>query len=270
MENNPYQTPESLVEMPQGDSDAVLLEPNKMSASDGATWLTRGGSLFMTSPLVWVAMNLVYWLLFLGLSIIPLISIVVYIFTPVMTAGFMIASRRAATEGRVEFGDLFGGFDKAHFSNLLAVGGLYFAGMIGVGLITMIVVLLFVGGDLFTLMASASDPDNVDPDLALSMIGGIMAGVLVFAVIVLPLVMSIWFAPVLVVEGKLSPLDAMRLSVTGCLRNIWPLTVFGLLLLVLFVVATLPVFLGWLVVGPIMNASLYASFRDIYTNEPLS
>jgi len=33
---------------------------------------------------------------------------------------------------------------------------------------------------------------------------------------------------------------------------------------VLMIIATLPVLLGWLVLGPVFAASIYTSYRDIY------
>jgi uncharacterized membrane protein len=48
------------------------------------------------------------------------------------------------------------------------------------------------------------------------------------------------------------------------LKNIWPFTVYGLIMLLLGVVASIPFALGWLILGPVIIASVYTSYRDIF------
>jgi hypothetical protein len=40
--------------------------------------------------------------------------------------------------------------------------------------------------------------------------------------------------------------------------------VFGVAFFLLAIVATIPVGLGWLVLGPVLLASIYTGYRDIY------
>jgi uncharacterized membrane protein len=56
----------------------------------------------------------------------------------------------------------------------------------------------------------------------------------------------------------------MQESFTGCLRNIVPFLVYGVVMLGLGIVACIPLMLGWLVLGPVLAASLYTSYKDIY------
>jgi uncharacterized membrane protein len=64
-------------------------------------------------------------------------------------------------------------------------------------------------------------------------------------------------------EG-MSALSAMKLSFSGCVRNILPFLLYGVLALVLFFLGALPAGLGLLVVMPVMTASMYTAYRDIY------
>jgi uncharacterized membrane protein len=93
--------------------------------------------------------------------------------------------------------------------------------------------------------------------LLLGVLGGLLLGV--------PLVMSVWFAPALAALHDLTAFEAMKLSFRGCLRNVLPFLVYGLAFVVLAVLATLPMALGWLVLTPVMFCSVYASYRDILT-----
>ena len=62
----------------------------------------------------------------------------------------------------------------------------------------------------------------------------------------------------------LGVIESMKQSFSGCLKNIVPFLVYGVVFLVLGVLASLPIFLGWLVLGPMLSASVYTSYKDIY------
>jgi len=60
----------------------------------------------------------------------------------------------------------------------------------------------------------------------------------------------------------------MKQSFQASLRNVIPFLVYGIIVLCLAVVASIPLFLGWLVLIPTMIGSVYYSYRDIFVNEP--
>jgi uncharacterized membrane protein len=62
----------------------------------------------------------------------------------------------------------------------------------------------------------------------------------------------------------MTPIEAMKESFLGCLKNILPFLVYSVVLMVLGIVAAIPLGLGWLVLGPTLIASVYVSYRDIY------
>jgi uncharacterized membrane protein len=62
----------------------------------------------------------------------------------------------------------------------------------------------------------------------------------------------------------MKPVAALKASFFGCLKNLIPFLLYGIVLLVLAMIATIPFGLGWLVLGPVMIASIYRSYRDIY------
>jgi uncharacterized membrane protein len=82
-----------------------------------------------------------------------------------------------------------------------------------------------------------------------------------------PLLMFYWFAPALVMMHNAPPVEAMKASFTGCLRNIMPFLLYGLVMCVLGFFAAIPFGLGLLVWFPLAIASTYAAYRDIYTDE---
>ena len=98
----------------------------------------------------------------------------------------------------------------------------------------------------------------------------VMVGALLFLLLFLPLIMAVWFAPALVVLRGLEPWAAMKQSFSGCLQNIVPFLIYGLIGIVLAILATIPLALGWLVVGPLTIASVYTSYCDIFEETKVS
>jgi uncharacterized membrane protein len=63
----------------------------------------------------------------------------------------------------------------------------------------------------------------------------------------------------------MAPVAAMKASFRGCMRNIVPFLVYGILMLLLSFVAMIPLGLGLMVWVPVAIASTYAAYRMIYT-----
>lgn len=87
---------------------------------------------------------------------------------------------------------------------------------------------------------------------------------LVMLALLVPLAMAVWFAPALVVFHNVAPLEAMKASFFACLKNFVPFLVYGVILLVLCVIAMIPFGLGMLVMVPVMMGSVYASYVEIF------
>jgi uncharacterized membrane protein len=98
----------------------------------------------------------------------------------------------------------------------------------------------------------------------------VLVGVLLLTLLLLPLFMAVWFAPALVVLRGLEPWAAMKLSFSGCLANVVPFLIYGLVGIGLAIVASVPLMLGWLVVGPLTIASIYTSYCDIFEDARVS
>jgi uncharacterized membrane protein len=114
-------------------------------------------------------------------------------------------------------------------------------------------------------MSQGGDPSQF------AMFGGSIAiAVLLVMALIIPLVMAYYFAPALVVFHNISPFRAMALSFQGCLRNMVPFLVYGIVMLVLAIIASIPLMLGWLALGPVVLASTFAAYRQIFTDSTLA
>jgi uncharacterized membrane protein len=89
-------------------------------------------------------------------------------------------------------------------------------------------------------------------------------GLLIALALFVPVNMALWFAPVLVMlQGQSAP-RAIAESFRGCLKNLVPFLIYGIALFVLAILASIPLGLGWLILGPVVIGSVYAAYRDIY------
>ena len=76
------------------------------------------------------------------------------------------------------------------------------------------------------------------------------------------LMMTLWLAPALIVLNGASPVQAMKLSLLGTLKNILPWCVFSVLAFVLCIVALIPLGLGMLIALPTLACAAYMAWRD--------
>lgn len=251
-QNNPYAAPAARVAdaaLPH-DEGAYVEGGQKVGAGRGWGWIRDGFALFRESPGTWVLIIVVLFAILLAMSFVPLLNMLSSLLFPAFTGGLMLGCRALAQGDELEFNHLFEGF-RGPLKPLLLVGLLYLAGLAALGIIAA----LAVGFGVF-LGTEAVDPATSPTTVLLV--------ALVVAALAVPLVMAVWFAPALVVFHDLSALAAMKESFAGCLKNIPAFLVYGVIAVVLMVLAAIPMMLGWLVLGPVLTASIYAGYRDVF------
>jgi uncharacterized membrane protein len=91
-----------------------------------------------------------------------------------------------------------------------------------------------------------------------------LLAMLIVMALLLPVMAAMWFAPLLVVFHELGAWEAMMQSFSGAMKNFLPFLWYGVLLLLLSILAMIPLGLGFLVLWPVIAASLYTAYRDIY------
>ena len=264
MSSNPYEAPKApLSDYVQGDDQGGFRgQPKVCDAGAGVRWLALGWSAFTHSPGPWIGLTLVWFLLAIVLTVVPLGSLAQNLLFPVMIGGIMLGCEAMRRGEPLTVGHLFAGFSVPNAGQLVLVGAIYLAGVIVVTLVVMIPVIAIGGLAFFRALGG----EIVDPDYQ-QLLLPMMLGFLVFMALLLPLVMAIWFAPPLVVFQKMPAFDAMKLSFEACLKNMVPYLVYGLVGLLIAIAATIPLLLGWLVAMPIFFGSTYASYREIFYSD---
>jgi len=257
-DDNPFQPPEAEIEpvRPESDQEGLLAEPRAVSAGRGLEWILEAWELFKVRPVIWILMLIVASVIFIGLSLIPILGFAATVLMPVLMGGWMISCERVRTEGELQFENLFAGFNQ-HLGPLALTGLIYLAATVAAAIAAIVVVGIF-GGMLFATQLDTGQ---------LSLFLFTMLGFLVGMAMVVPVVMLIWFAPALIVFHNLPPIEAMKMSFIGCLRNILPFLIYGLVGIVMVIIGAIPLLLGWLLVYPVLFCAAFTSYRDVFIEQ---
>jgi uncharacterized membrane protein len=227
-------------------------------AAAGARWLAEGWSMFAREPGPWLLITLVLFVLVLALSVVPLGSLAINLLFPVVTAGIMLGCEAARRGEPLNVSHLFEGFNAPNVGQLVVVGAISLAAGVVIAIVVLIPFLGLGGFAVFRAILAGTPPDLGQLLLPL------MLALLLYLALLTPLMMLVWFAPALIVLDKLPAFDAMKLSFSACLKNVVPYLVYGLIGVPLAIAATIPLLLGWFVLVPIVYASTYVSYREIF------
>ena len=263
MATDPYAAPRTRVaDAPLEARDATFIPGGRnVPAGNGWTWIARGFELFRRQPGMWIALFIIFVALLGAVSMVPIVgSVVTLLFGPVMSAGMVTGCRAVDRGGELEIAHLFAGF-KDKTGPLVAVGALYFAGW---AVIMIVIFVIFGAGAAAAFLGTGGNVDAAAIGIGAAL--GVLLAVLIAMALSLPLVMAVWFAAPLVAFHDIAPLEAMKTSFRGCLKNLLPFLLYGVIVCVLAIVATIPLLLGWLALGPVFAASFYTSYRDIFTD----
>ena len=217
-------------------------------------WLRQGWALFAANPGLWIGLTVVLVVIVFGLQIVPLIgTLAAHLLMPVLGAGVLLVCKKIDDEGSPQIDDLFAGF-RQNTGPLIMVGVLYMAAMLAIVLIAVVI----GGGSLAGGLLSAQ-PAGLG-----MMFGGLMLSMLLSLALSVPVFMAVWFAPALVFFNNMQPVEALKASFDACMKNVLAFVVYGLIVMVLAFFAALPVFLGFLVLIPVVAGSVYAAYRDVF------
>ena len=264
-ESGPFGSTIAVAPAPAGPPPPMP-EGRRMGAGRGLAWITDAWQMFKDAPGSWVACFLIFVLIMFVLAIIPILGNVAgAVLSPVLIGGMMLGCRELARNEELTVAHLFAGF-KEKSVPLFTLGLLEFALSLVVMLIAAAIIFLTVGAMFVgVLMGQSLDPGaTLEPGFWL----GAATLILVILALFIPVSMAVWFAPALVALDGIDPLTALKWSFFACLKNIWSFLVYGLVMLGLAIVATIPMGLGWLLLGPVIMASVYTAYRDIFFVEP--
>ncbi len=237
-------------------------EPRRLPAGSGASFWGEAWRIFNAAPIPWILMLIVYVLISFCLEIVPVIGGLAHIvLTPVFVGGMMLGCHALARGEPLSVSHLFAGFKDAR------LGPLAILGLMMLALSIVFLIFLFFGMLMAFGMSGLSALAG-QGDLSVIVPGVLGAGL--FALITIALIggaliaMAYWFAPALVALNGEEPMNALKKSFAASWTNMGPFLIYGLIFIGLAIVASIPFGLGWLVLGPMIAGSCYASWRQIF------
>jgi len=237
--------------------------PAAVPSGRGSAWWNEGWRLFVAAPGPWIAITLIFVVLFVLIALIPIIGgVATTLLTPVFAGGVLTGCRSLDRGGGLTVGHLFASFSD-RLGPLIIVGIVYLIGSFAIVAVVIACIIATVGIGGFSALVSG-DPFQASFALLTSVGLGALLALLVGMLLGIPLLMAYWYAPALVAFRNDEPLAAMKTSFSACLVNMLPMLVYSLLGLVFAIAATIPFGLGWFVLGPVFATSVYASYKDIF------
>ena len=236
------------------------MQAKRLSAAEGWRWLAGGFALFRKNPPMLTLVIFAYWLTLAMTNIIPLLGpVVATLAIPAFSVSLMNAARKLDKGQPLDLAILFSGFRRE--LKTLADGGLFLQTMVG----------------------------GYKPSAEELASGEFLAAAQIALILMAPVIMAWWYAPVLVAWHGFSAGKSLFFSLFACLRNwraffaytacallfggILPGLLLGVLIAVVPgaapVASTLFMLPLMFVLAPTLVASFYVSYREVFTDSEL-
>jgi len=255
---NPYDAPSADLHIQTQQGEIQFSDMNKLSSGDGFGIIGDAWTIYKMAPVKWTFVTLLLLVIMMLMNVIPVLGVLLsMVMTTPLMAGIYIAAEDVSQGKALTFGHIFAAF-QGKAGKLMAFGVVYsILYLLAIG----IVLGLAGASELMPLFLGA------DPDPALfEQNAGLLAGMMIAVVTVgLVAAMAYWFAVPLITFQNKGMFEAMGMSIKASLKNIWPMTLFGLALLVWMFIAAIPLLLGYLILLPVLYISIYTGYRKIFT-----
>ena len=244
------------------------MEPRAVSVGHGWMWIVQGYALFRKSPAVWLALLLLLFVSMKVLVRVPLLGIIVVLLMPHFIVGLMEGCRALERGSRLELGHLLAGF-RRNAAQLVTIGGIWLVGNFAV-----MMLVIEIGGEAMAALAkTVTQGGHMTPQLTLEMqtaARAVLRALVVGTVVSLPLLMAMWYAPLLVYFNDLGPVAAMKSSFFACIKNTGAMLVYGLVIVAgIFIAMPFTLAIGQpdfalVLLAPVIVPSVYVSYKDIF------
>ena len=232
---------------------------NTVDAGQGLAWFAEGWKLFVKSPGMWIVSTIVFFAIAVVLSLIPLLGqLILGLIVVALIAGFLNGAKTVDEGGEMTVGALFSGLsDSTKRGRLLILGVLL--------LVAEIIFAVVVGASMMSGPMSAGMGGAMGGEMPAIQFGmGMFVGLLLGLVLLAVLLMAFMYATPLVMFTDVDPIAAIKSSFDASLKNFLPLLIFGIIYVILAVVAAIPFGLGFLVLFPVTACAWYCSYKTIF------
>lgn len=236
--------------MPQTPAHITI---NPIGFARAPAWFGAGWRLFAQSPLNALIVFVIFMLLAVASSMVPVIGGLAFaLASPVLTMGWLKGLSDLDRGKALQIETLFRYFQSPQMKPLLLLGLL----SMGIGVAAALVIGVFLTGAL--AVSTSTDPAG-------AVMGGVSIIVTIVGLAVLALVFSaLLFATPLVGFMQQPLMTALRLSARACLLNWGAIALWGMLGMLLSLACILTLGLGYLVVFPWLLSGFYLMYCEMF------
>lgn len=234
------------------------MQGKNISVGDAVSWIGCGWGNFTKNPGIWIVLGLILLVGSIILAFIPFVgSLALSLIMPVFAAGMLYGASQLEEGKTLEVGHLFEGFKQSDKTgSLVAIGGIN----LGATILMMIIMFVMIGGSLMMGAAMGGSRGGAGAGLGI----GFFLAILVLIALNILVAMALFYAVPLIMFKGAKVGDAIKASFNACVTNFIPLVVFFLIYVLIAIVASLPLFLGWIVLAPMTYGMYYCSYRSIF------
>lgn len=238
----------------------------KVDAGKGAAWLTDAIALVLRNPVAFLVMGLILAVI----NIVPVLGgLALTICGPALVGGIVYAARTESEGGKAEIAHLFRAFQEPGKIGPMLL--LCLPALLGGGILLVLGIVFGIGA-LISGSLSAAAGSN----MGWGAIGGGVVILALFAVVIGFAIYALQFfaVPRVMLDG-IEPFEAMKESLAACLANIGAFILFGVIMVVAFVVlgivlAFIPL-LGWLALiaagSAVFGCAQYIAYRQVFPSD---
>jgi hypothetical protein len=185
----------------------------------------------------------------------------------VLLVGMMEGCRALEYGKPLAFGYLLSGFVR-NTGALITLGGISLAGNLLV-----LLVISGIGGDAIMAVLKFTAQQKITPEnvneIRDAASQATLAGLIGWALSI-PLMLALWFAPLLAYFNNLKPFSAMKHSLIACWRNLPAFLVYGvvvfaaLMAITPLAIAARTLDLGLWLLAPVVIPTIYVGYKDIF------
>jgi uncharacterized membrane protein len=234
---------------------SAALRVRDVRSSRGPAWLAGGWHLFRGAPVVWMGLSAGWMLITLAFVLVPVIGgVAANLLQPVFFAGFAIAARKQLSGVAPEMGELFAGFRRP-LRPLVNLGAILLLAEIAIFVVMSLLGLPGMGGEVDEVATVADYVRQLQGKEWILLVGLVLTAIVKGA---------LWFAPTILAFHEMSTAHAVRWSVFAALSNLGAMLAYGIALTVAFIAGALPWGLGLAIAVPVMLASTYAGYAEVF------
>jgi len=240
-----------------------MMKINSLTIGQVIEWYKMGWIIYINNPVQWFFIFLILFIISVFLNFIPVVgSLFFVVISPALFAGIFLATQKSANGEEINVMELFTVFVDSQRRKPF-----FMLGIVSLLLNILLMLFLFVsimGGAGLGYLSSSNEMTSAMAS------GAGMGSILLVVPVIIAYIMAMVYAVPLMLFSNQGIKQALLLSLKASVSNILPMFFASIIYLILAMLAMIPMGLGLLVLFPASFGVIYASYKDIFSQDSTS